>query len=216
MSRMQLVRRRSFGDAYADALAAMDTSAPIVAAPSVVDLTPPTIDLGPTIAPSLSPGDILPATPGTTVLPAVESQSALTSDLPGLILSGQLAPPSGSGLSSDQVAQIRAAGGSSADIQAILAGQTNATTVLAYLKTGLSTALAVKELSSAATPGRATPVTAPTAAAGATIGTTSIAQPLSALTQSTIWPGVPNWVLLAGGVLAAAALASSFGGGSRR
>lgn len=150
-----------------------------------------------------------PAAPGEIISPPVP-------DLPSLILSGELPPPSGGGLSTDQVAQIAAAGGTPSDIQAILAGQASPSGVLQYLKTGIAVATQVKTLVSSPTPGRATPVTraiSPTAGTGA--GTTSIAKPLSMFTQSSIISGVPNWVVFGGGLLALAALASAFGGSRR-
>ncbi len=61
----------------------------------------------------------------------------------------------------------------------------------------------VQQLTSAATPGRATPCTTPTGAAGTVIGSTCTATPQSALAASTIIPNVPNWLVYAGGGLLA-------------
>ena len=146
-----------------------------------------------------------PAAPGETVLPTQ------TTDLPSLIASGALPPPAGSGLTSAQVQQIVAAGGTANDIDSILSGQTNASTVLNLLKTGTAGATALATLTSQLQ-ARATPVTSPTGAAGTVIGSTSTASPLTALTAATIIPGIPNWVVGAGGLLAVAAIASLAGG----
>ena len=61
----------------------------------------------------------------------------------------------------------------------------------------------VQQLTSAATPTRATPCTTPTGAAGTVIGSTCTATPQSALAASTIIPNVPNWLVYAGGGLLA-------------
>lgn len=56
----------------------------------------------------------------------------------------------------------------------------------------------VQQLTSAATPTRATPCTTPTGAAGTVSGSTCVATPVSALTASTIIPGVPDVVIYGG------------------
>lgn len=237
MSRMQLVRtaprqlgvhrpaswRRRFrglgqddeGD-FSDVSVMADES-PVLPSGTFSIPVAPTIDTGSVIDPSLlGGGDYLPATPGTTVLPMIGSEAQVTSDLPALILSGQLPPPSGSGLSTAQVQQIAAAGGSESDIQSILAGKTTPNAVLASLQAASTGLSAAAKLTSLPTPGRATPVTVPLSSAGSVIGTTSIASPLSTLTAATIIPGIPNWAVGLGLILGVSALASAFAGGKRR
>lgn len=190
-----------------------DVTSPYNAAPSTPDLTSNAYTAP--IAPDITaPASTVyygagPAAPGETVIPTQ------TTDLSQLILTGQLAPPSGSGLTSAQAAQIAAAGGTANDIDAVLSGQTNASTVLNALKAGATGLTALAQLTSRLQ-ASATPTTIPTGAAGSTIGSTSTASPLSALTSATIIPGIPNWVVGAGGLLAVAAIASLAGGGGKR
>lgn len=223
MSRMQLVatrpqrklpmgyRRWGMGDDGSDFsdYGDVDYGDNLTAAPDIS--TPTTFDTP--IAPDINTptGTMIPVgpiQPGSGDYGSVQTPSEQTTDLPGLIFTGQLAPPAGGNLSQAQVQQIAAAGGSSTDIQAILAGTVTPTQVLTALKAGLSSALAVQELSSTA------PRATPTIAAGYSTtgaGTTSIASALSPLTQATIIPGIPNWMialLVIGGV---AAVASSGG-----
>lgn len=171
-----------------------DLSAPI--APSIPDTT---LTTGPIYS------GIGPAAPGETIIPTTST------DLPSLILSGALPPPSGSGLTPAQVSQLNAAGATPDQVQAILAGQASPSAVLQSLQAGSSVAATLAQLASRLT-GSATPCTTATGTAGTVSGSTCIATPLSALQQATIIPGVPNWVIGGGAILLVAALVASLGG----
>lgn len=164
-----------------------------------------------------------PATPGSLYdISTITGSAGTSDDLNQLILSGQIAPPAGSNLTASQVAQIANAGGSAADIGAVIAGQTTVSNLLPQLAN--ATALAAKSTSSILTSsmtGKApTPTTVPIGyaynAAGQLVPiTASPGTVTSALSSVESWfmgetmiAGIPNGVIALLG-LAAVSLAGA-------
>lgn len=194
----------------------MESSQPIIStdysapgtAPDVGEVSPT-----PTFAPEIGP--VAPGEITNPITPTLAPSSSET-DLAQLILTGQAAPPAGSNLTSAQAQQIAAAGGTAADIQSVISGQSSAAQTLAALNSLAATAGKLATLPMTASGARPSPVTCPTGYTGGVTSTgaaTCVISPLAPLEQSSIIPGIPNWILLAAGVIGIGAVAA---GASRR
>lgn len=241
---------RGLGQDDGDDLAALDNSTMNLTAPDFSDLdlsgnyaTPTfdmsTVDVG--AAPAISlPSSVIspvvgPAAPGEIPnISQIVGPTGNVTDLNSLILTGAIAPPAGSGLTSDQAATLAANGATSNDIADILngnatyqgtlnkliAGSVYGTAVIGQptnaggtmqTNKGPATVPATTGVAQALTSlvSRPTPSTVQTGASGA--GGTSVATALNWLSAATLIPGVPNGVLFLGGALAIAALGAFAG-----
>ena len=188
------------------------------------DIPWPTYTFGPAVGPA-APGEI----PDFSQL--YGGQNALSPDISQLILSGQLPPPSGSGLSASDISRLASAGATSTDIAAILQGQATPSNILTELaqatQLATKTAQAVLTLPSTPTGKAPTSTTVPigytynangqlvpiTASPGTV--TSALSSVESWFSQPSIIPNLSNGVasLLALGAIAAV---GAFAGGGRR